>query len=350
MSIGFYELLQVAYDAPSDAVRAAYQEQVAQVVRKLRAAEARQQDVAAIEARRAALAEAWAVLSDPLRRRRYDRYRELSRGTLPTDPEELWQQAGPSMIDPAAAAALHVVRTLTDLRVGEPVSDIGVAEPEVSGVHVRADRRVEGGRGVDPRLPAPRETDTRAPEPPRHTGAREADPRTPEPRHAEDRAGEPRQVETRVVARVGEPPRPGEGAPARVDAPLGLVMPPPTMAPAGRRPEVARPPPVSALTIDRNVAAEDLARLLDQYGPTGAFLRATRELRRSTLPQLSATTRISLRFLDGMERDAYTDLPGATFVRGYLKMVVRALEAIPAGPEVDEFIEGYMSRFYRARG
>ena len=77
---------------------------------------------------------------------------------------------------------------------------------------------------------------------------------------------------------------------------------------------------------------------------------AARELRRTTLPQLSATTRISLRFLDAMERDAYTDLPGATFVRGYLKMVVRTLEAIVPGPEVDEFIEGYMSRFFRARG
>ena len=63
MPIGFYELLQVSPDAPADAVRVAYQEQVAQVVRKLRAAEARQQDVAAIEARRSALGEAWAVLS-----------------------------------------------------------------------------------------------------------------------------------------------------------------------------------------------------------------------------------------------------------------------------------------------
>ncbi|MDP2309055.1 MAG: helix-turn-helix domain-containing protein [Pseudomonadota bacterium] len=336
MSIGFYELLQVSYDAPPDAVRAAYQEQVAQVVRKLRAAEARQQDVAAIEARRAGLAEAWAVLSDPLRRRRYDRYRELSRGALPADPEELWAQAGPSMIDPAAAAALHVVRTLTDLRVGEPVSELSVAEPEISAVHVRADRRPEAGRAPEPRNP-----EATDPRPDLRTADRAADrlhgrlpeaPRPGEPRFAETRAGDARPSESHGVV------------------PPALVLPPPSMGPGGRKPEPPRPPPVSSLAIDRNVAAEDLARLLDQYGPTGAFLRATRELRRSTLPQLSATTRISLRFLDAMERDAYTDLPGATFVRGYLKMVVRALEAIPAGPEVDEFIEGYMSRFFRARG
>lgn len=331
MSIGFYELLQVGPDAPPDAVRAAYQEQVAQVVRKLRAAEARHQDVAAIEARRAALAEAWAVLSDPLRRRRYDRYRELSRGTLPADPEELWAQAGPSMIDPAAAAALHVVRTLTDLRVGEPVSELGVAEPEISAVHVRADRRFEAARGADLRS-----SDATDPRPDLCAqSAERAQVRRPEPVHVADRAPEATPV-----------------------VPPALVLPPPSVAPgvspvgppSGRKPELARPAPASSLAIDRNVAAEDLARLLDQYGPTGAFLRATRELRRSTLPQLSATTRISLRFLDAMEKDAYTDLPGATFVRGYLKMVVRALEAISAGPEADEFIDGYMCRFYRARG
>jgi curved DNA-binding protein CbpA len=337
MSIGFYELLQVAHDAPPDAVRAAYQEQVAQVVRKLRAAEARQQDVAAIEARRAAIAEAWGVLSDPLRRRRYDRYRDLARGTLPADPDELWAQAGPSMIDPAAAAALHVVRTLTDLRVGEPVSELGTAEPEISGVHVRADRRGDLHRSSEGRNSEGRSSE-----------GRNSEGREPRSTEATDPRPDLRGPE-RVQVRLAEAPHDPRSQTGGV-VPPALVLPPPSVAPAGRKPEAPRPAPVSSLSIDRNVAAEDLARLLDQYGPTGAFLRATRELRRSTLPQLSATTRISLRFLDAMERDAYTDLPGATFVRGYLKMVVRALEAIPAGAEVDEFIEGYMSRFFRARG
>ena len=37
-------------------------------------------------------------------------------------------------------------------------------------------------------------------------------------------------------------------------------------------------------------------------------------------------------------------------LRGLPGSVHATLEAIPAGPEVDEFIEGYMSRFFRARG
>jgi Tfp pilus assembly protein PilN len=275
MPVGFYELLQVAPDAAVEQIRVAYQEQVAQVVRKQRAAEARQQDISAIEARRAALGEAWAVLSDAQRRRRYDRFRELAKGTLPADPEELWAQAGRSLVDPAAAAAVEVVRTLTDLRVGEAMGlPAPTPEPEVSPVLVRDDEPAAE------RLPSNR-----------------------------------RLVETPRRATTS-----------------AVVM-----------------PAAPALTLDRSIPAEDIARLSDQYGPTGAYLRAVREARRITLEALSASTRITLRFLDALERDAYAELPGATFVRGYLKMVARALESVD-GPELDELVEGYMSRFHRARG
>lgn len=268
MPVGFYELLQVAPEAPVEAIRVAYQEQVAQVVRKLRAAEARQQDVAAIEARRAALGEAWSVLSDPQRRRRYDRFRDLSKGALPADPEDLWAQAGRSLVDPAAAAAVEVVRTLTELRVGEAMGVPSPApEPEVSAVQVK-----DSG-------PVPERT---------------------------------------IVSRRASDPRP-------------------------------QIPTAPALALDRTIAAEDIARLADQYGPTGAYLRAVREARRIPLDALSSSTRITQRFLDALERDAYAELPGATFVRGYLKMVARALDALE-DPELTEFVEGYMSRFHRARG
>jgi hypothetical protein len=331
MSVSFYDLLQVPPDATPDAIRGAYQEQIAQVVRKLRAAEARQQDVSGIEARRGALAEAWAVLSDPTRRRRYDRFRELSRQGLPADPEALWAQAGPSLVDPAAAAAVEVVRTLTDLRLGEPIGLAAPvpADPEIGSVQVRGGEPARESGRVELRLPTPRidmrdapRADTSRPDTSRSDAAR------PEPVRVEAFDEEPLPVTPELLPNDA-PPAPASRTPAA-----------PSRVPAG-------PPP---LPLDRNVSSEDLARLFDHYGPTGAFLRAVRETRRITLQNLSANTRISLRFLDAMERDAYTDLPGATFVRGYLKMVVRALEAIPAGPEMDEFAEGYMSRYHRARG
>lgn len=297
MPVGFYELLQLAPDAGPDAVRAAWQDQVAQVVRRMRSAEAKKLDRAPIEARRLALNEAYAVLSDPVRRRRYDRFREVSRTGLPTDPDELWKIAGPSLADPGAAVALEVIRALTDLKVGPPLSDSAPA----------ASTREVTSPGF--------------------------------------RAGSAFASNPQVTID---------------EAPSISVMPPPSIAPAAPPENTAnRPAPTSAKpavaaakpgpVIDKSVSAEALARLFDQYGPTGAFLRAVREVRKISLGDLSAITRISQRFLDAMERDAFTELPGSTFVRGYLKMVVRGLEALE-GSEVEEFIEGYMSRFHRARG
>lgn len=282
MPVGFYELLQIAPDASAEAVRAAWQEQVAQVVRKMRNAEAKKLDRAPIEARRLSLNEAYAVLSDPARRRRYDRFREVTRTGLPTEPDELWRAAGVSLVDPGAAAAVEVLRALTELKVGPPFS----AQPE----------------------------------------------RT-----------QPREVTN-------------PGVPVAEVQPVAPTLPPPSIAPdavespAVRRPQpTARVAPASGPAIDRSASAEALARLFDQYGPTGAFLRATRDARRVSTADLSTLTRVSQRFLDAMERDAFTELPGATFVRGYLKMVLRALDALDPA-ETEEFIEGYMSRFHRARG
>jgi curved DNA-binding protein CbpA len=291
MPVGFYELLQIAPDATAEAVRAAWQDQVAQVVRKMRNAEAKKLDRAPIEARRLGLNEAYAVLSDPARRRRYDRFREISRTGLPTDPDELWRAAGPSLVDPGAAAAIEVIRSLTEIKVGPPFT----SQPERAPVK----------EVTSPGFPAA----------------------------------------VSAMSAISEE------SPSVSVQPLPSIALEPVDTSAPRRPPLTtgRVAPKAGPVIDRSASTEALARLFDQYGPTGAFLRAIRDVRRITTADLSGITRISQRFIDAMEADAYTDLPGATFVRGYLKMLLRALEALD-GSEVDEFIEGYMSRFNRARG
>jgi hypothetical protein len=102
--------------------------------------------------------------------------------------------------------------------------------------------------------------------------------------------------------------------------------------------------------ISRNASPEELARMLDRYGPTGAFLAAVRELRRVPVDQLSESTRISQRYIEAIERDAYAELPGAVFVRGYVRMLVQSLEAIPRAQDAAEYVDGFMARFHRARG
>jgi len=268
MSTGFYELLGVVPEADAAAVRAAYQEQVAQTVRRLRAAEARQQDTATLEARRAALAEAMAVVGDPVRRRRYDRFRELARAGFPTDLDELWRQASPSLVDPAAAAALEAVRTLTSLRVGDAVGQVEVAVPEP-----------------------------------------EAEPTVP----------------------TSETLGPAVSAP-----------------PAEPLPPTPRPAPGPAM--DRSLLRADVQRLYDLLGPTGAWLRAAREARKLDLDALSESTKVARRFLEAMETESWGALPAATFVRGYLRVVLRTLELTPDADEAEEAVHAYMARFHRARG
>jgi curved DNA-binding protein CbpA len=264
MSMGFYELLGVQAEADAAGIRAAYQEQVAQTMRRLRAAEARQQDTATLEARRASLAEASAVLSDPIRRHRYDRFLELARTGFPADLEELWRQAGPSLVDPAAGAALDVVRTLTALRVGDSFGLVEVVEePE------------------------------------------------PEP-----------------TAPTANAPSASEPAPS---APL------------------ATPRIAAALAMDRTVSTAEVARLLDVYGPTGAWLRAAREARKLDLDAVSASTKVARRFLESMEQEAWASLPAATFVRGYLRVLIRTLELCVDAEEAEEAVQGYMARFHRDR-
>ena len=237
-------------------------------MRRLRAAESRQQDTATLEARRTSLVEAFAVLSDPARRRRYDRFRELSRSGLPADLDELWRVAAPSMVDPAAAAALDVVRTLTALKVGDAF----------------------GGTETPP---------------------------------------EPESERTVPASQVLEPKAGGVAQNAEGIAPL-----PKRQQPA----------------FDRSVAPDEMGRLLDAHGPTGAWLRAAREARKMSLDDLSEATKVTRRFLEAMEKEEWGSLPASTFVRGYMRVVLRTLDLAPLAEEAEEAVQTYMTRCNRARG
>ena len=77
----------------------------------------------------------------------------------------------------------------------------------------------------------------------------------------------------------------------------------------------------------------------------GRFLRAVRELRKRTLDELADETRISLRYLHALESNDFDSLPAATFVRGYVKELARALDI----QDVD-VVEGYLSLYKQQRG
>src|ERR1700680_2607986 len=60
-------------------------------------------------------------------------------------------------------------------------------------------------------------------------------------------------------------------------------------------------------------------------GTFGESLKRERELRGVTLEEISAATRIATRFLKAIENEAWDQLPGGVFNRGFVRAVARYL-------------------------
>lgn len=316
MKSNFYETLLVPQDADDQLLRHAYHQTLAALTRKLRAAQEREEDVAGLEMERLAAEEAWSVLSDPARRRRYDRFLELAESAPPHETEDLWSLVAASMVDPAAQATLELVRILTDLPVEEP------------------DPRQKGAARV--RLVVLQEP-TRKPE-----GGAEVRP-IPEGRAA------PARVEVRPEpAVVVRPPPAAEVVEAGWFNEGGSY----NTTPLGALPaddvalEVEEEAPVSGEPArPREMDSAVLATLVFNHGYSGELIQKVRLARGISLEQVAESTRISVKYLEAIEADDYAHLPATTFVRGYLKEIARML-----GLDAESLMGGYLARLHRARG
>ncbi|HJN76653.1 MAG TPA: helix-turn-helix domain-containing protein [Myxococcota bacterium] len=119
----FYDRLGVPQGASEEQVREGYHRNLARLVKKLRQACSSGADTSVLESERDSVREAFEVLTEPSRRRRYDLLLELDAEGLPGAPEELWDRVQEGLVDPTSAAAVEVVRALTELDVGEGFTD-----------------------------------------------------------------------------------------------------------------------------------------------------------------------------------------------------------------------------------
>jgi hypothetical protein len=290
MTQGFYRQLDVPPSANTEDVRAAYRRLVAQMVRRRKTLVEQGGDTAALDLTRAQADEAWAVLSDPARRRRYDAM--LAVGEDVTGAEDLWDKASGAVVSPPLAAAADLLATTTRLQVGKLPESPGTPQ-----------------RQPAPSFPA-------AEDPPTEPTESMAPPYSPETTDLSLSASAPLPTPTPSLAERAPPPI--------------VVAPSLTLLST----ETPRP------TIGRAVSGEDMARLVDQMGYTGALLRAAREARGIELEDLSDNTRISEHYLRALENDDHGDLPSATFVRGYVREISRNL-----GLDAESVVAGYMARF-----
>lgn len=288
---GFYERLGTGKGASDEQIRSGYHQALARLVKKLRTAHSQGADTAIIEAKRDELREAFEVLTDPARRRRYDLMLRLDQEGLPHDAEELWDRVEGGLVDPTAAAAVEVVRALTTLDLGEPFTP-----PE--------EERTEPVRATPapvPQLPPRPKAVSLLSQGEREERAFQATASLPEP------ASLP-QVSMPTPSVVLVDPQP-------IEDPSGLL---------GER---------------------SLDSVAENVGYDGRYLRSAREGRSMSLEQVSEETKIAVRYLEAIEANDVDRLPAAVFVRGYLREIASVLEI-----EEGALVEGYMALYAQQRG
>lgn len=355
MTQGFYEQLGVEGHIGATELRAAYARVAAGLSKRRRAVVEQGGDPTPLDLARAQLDDAWAVLSDPVRRRRYDALRALGPEGLSSDPVELWRRVAGALVSPGVAAAAELLRVTTNLKIGALPPDPGlgmrVAAPEPRRGHDE-ERTVTAST---PRRPAASVIETRPADTTRRSGieARILDA-TPiaAPARTPARATDPDATQGRIPWQPPvdddddlelSDPRHGAGSDARVVA-LPVAPPSgPTLRVLG--PDDAPPKPASVVPMvgavrrGKQLSAEDTARLVDHHGHSGALIKAVREVKGTSLQEMSDVTRISVRYLEAIEGDLHDRLPSATFVRGYLREIARQL-----GIDDEALVAGYMRR------
>lgn len=307
MTQGFYECLGTDPGATAQEVRSAYTRLVTQLVKRRKAVVEQGGDPSPLDLSRRQADEAWKVLSDPVRRRRYDAMLAVAPEGAAKDGNELWRRAAGALVHPAAGSAAELLRVVTSLKVG--------AMPPVPRAPGHGPRRTaEPVQEVTVTATAPTAVPLRT-EPGFRPAASDRDlPEFDDEDESESSDG------ARVVA-----------LPTRAEQP---------QAPGLRVVDGTRSAPVMVMpSRPRLLSAEDVARLVDQHGYSGALLRAIREARQLSLQDMSDTTRISIRYLEAIEADQHDRLPSSTFVRGYVREMARLLAL-----DEEATVAGYMRR------
>jgi flagellar biosynthesis protein FlhG len=75
---------------------------------------------------------------------------------------------------------------------------------------------------------------------------------------------------------------------------------------------------------------------------TGALLKAVRESRGVTLPEISQKTKIGAAHLDAIERDDFGQLPAPVYVRGFVTEVAKFLQL-----DAEQVSRSYVRRYKR---
>ena len=145
----------------------------------------------------------------------------------------------------------------------------------------------------------------------------------------------PRGLVERATIVPPPPPRRREAPAAAPQAvpPAAPKTPPPAFRPAETRPEAAAPP-VPTIPSTLQPAPASIAEF------TGPMLKMLREQRGLSVRQIADTTKLSARYIEGIEEEGFTKLPARPYLRGFLFSYARAI-----GYEPQRIVNDYMKRY-----
>jgi hypothetical protein len=303
MTQDFYERLGVERQASTAEIRVAYSGVVAKLGKRRKALAEHGGDTIALDLVWQGTEEAWGVLSDAVRRRKYDAMLKVAQEGRPDNHEALWAQVNESLTAPGALTAAELVDAVTDLGLGtehrsrrhDPIAVEEVASPELPATDPL------GGRIENPSEAALVDLEALA-----------------------DGPGTEDDTDNSGVL----VPLPG-ASPLRINTPLRIVDGKDATSQVLVMPEKEINKPV--------VSTEEVARMVDELGATGELLRSVREVRGLSLQDVANTTRIAARFLEAIEQEELDDLPSLTFVRGYVREMARVLLL-----DEEHVVRGYM--------
>ncbi len=281
MPQNFYEILGVSSKASMQDVQLAYKRRLGQLVHRKQEAERNGASLVALMREERNLREAVDALTNNKRRRQYDTFREASEFGFPSDIENLWGLVQISMIDHTVLDALRLLSSLTRL----PLQDLSLLQTPKQRSYEEA-KTIPRVENIGPLRSKEQQKQMLTSVPKKRTGSSISRQRLEE---KPDTFSRPKSSKKEVVQSTKKSPK---------------------------------------------FTLEELAK---KYGHDGRFLKAVREARGYSVAQVSQLTRITPNYIMAIEQNAFTKLPASTYVKGYIKSLVRTLE-IDDRAVVDDFM------------
>ena len=265
MPQNFYEMLGIDALATMSDVELAYKRKLGRLVRRKKEAEKSGAPLGALEREERDIREAVGVLTDQRRKRRYDAFRQASENGFPVRLDGLWRMIQDSAMDPINVEALQLLSSLTKLPLSEITRRKMPSEDKTEQMSIDEDVVK-----TEPRLRIDLSQDIQV----------------------------PKEVSKPTLERM---PR--------------------------MRNDPKKEPKIITKT-QRTKTRYTIEEIGGKHGYGGSFLQAVRESKSISIRDLSHTTKLKPDIINAIEQETFSKLQSETYVRGYLKALIRALDLL----------------------